>query len=137
MVLVELHRGSVNEIDSALQQLGVFLEVAEVGLGRLAHADVVVGVTQPVHGVSQGVYGALDDFGVELVCYLGGELRLDGQLLVEQREVVLELRVAALKAYPVMMMPSPFVSYLGLPARPIICRMSCGLSSTQRPCSGL
>ena len=40
-------------------------------------------------------------------------------------------------AAPVMMMPSPWESYWGRPARPNICMTSSGDSSPQAPFSGL
>lgn len=82
VVLIQLKGRAVHQVHSSLHKMRVVFDAAKVGLGRLAHADVVVGVSQPVDGVPDIVHRALHDLCVQLVRKLTCELTLYRQLLV-------------------------------------------------------
>ena len=58
------------------------------------HADVEVGVAQPGSSFLQVLHGAQDDLCVEVVGHRADVLALNRQLLVQQAQVVLQLRAA-------------------------------------------
>jgi hypothetical protein len=93
---LEHGRGRVDEVEAwAVEQL-----VAR-GLRRrdavqrrvLEHPDEEIRIAEPVGAVARRRARAEDDLGVQVVGEAADELRLDGELLVEEREVVLQLRV--------------------------------------------
>lgn len=59
----------------------------------LEHALVEVGVGQPLDGLLGILHTAKHHLGVQVVRQLGNQLRLNGQLLVHQGQVVLQLAV--------------------------------------------
>mmetsp|Transcript_1476 Transcript_1476/g.4618 ORF Transcript_1476/g.4618 Transcript_1476/m.4618 type:complete len:419 (+) Transcript_1476:3107-4363(+) len=94
---VEQRGGGVHQVAQPLAQLGVGLRLLDahaVQLRAAQHADVQVGVAEPVDGVVDALHGAQHQLGVEVVGEARHELALDRQLVVEQREVVLQLAVA-------------------------------------------
>jgi len=87
----------VDEVGAALLELRVgapLLGRAAVEGGLAEHAHVEVGVLEPVDGLLGRLHGAEHHLRVQVVDELGDELALDGQLLVEHGQVVLELGVA-------------------------------------------
>ena len=96
VVLVEDASGSVHEVRAVCFEGGIVLK----GVGRnaveggcLEHAVVQVRVREPLDGLLGILHCSEHNLGVEVVGQLGDELRLDGQLLVHEREVVLQLAV--------------------------------------------
>ena len=74
---------------------GVSCQAQCVAHRRVAqHADVEVGVAQPGGSLLQVLHGAQHHLRIEIVSHRAHVLALDGQLLVEQAEVVLQLRAA-------------------------------------------
>ncbi len=59
--------------------------------GRTEHTDEEVGVPEPLNAFVAAPDVAENDFGIEVVDELARKLTLDGQLLVEQRQVVRDL----------------------------------------------
>ena len=93
---LQLDRGRVNQVGPPLLQLGVLLPGLHrdlVQCGVPEHPDVEVGVAQPVRGVLHSLHRAQQYLGVHHVWKLGHQMGLYGQLLAEQRQVVLQLRV--------------------------------------------
>mmetsp|Transcript_28044 Transcript_28044/g.66664 ORF Transcript_28044/g.66664 Transcript_28044/m.66664 type:complete len:432 (-) Transcript_28044:2560-3855(-) len=89
-------RRRMRQVQSPLLQYGVLLNLVggdAVERGVAEHADVEVRVAQPVYSVAHALDRAEDDLGVEEIGELLDHLGLDRELLVEQRQVVLQLRV--------------------------------------------
>eukprot|EP00755_Sulcionema_specki_P005500 Sspe_Gene.4862::Locus_1611_Transcript_1_1_Confidence_1.000_Length_6620::g.4862::m.4862 len=87
----------VHQVGTPLLELRVVFHVLPghtVQLGPPQHSDVEVRVPQPVVGILGVLNCAQDDLSVELVHQPGDELRLNGQLLVHEAQVVLQLRAA-------------------------------------------
>ena len=94
--LVQLRRGGVDQIRAAHLQRGIILQRIDadsVQVGVPEHADVEVGVTEPVHRIPRVLHGAEDNLRVERIREVFHKLGLNWKLLVEQRQVVLQLAV--------------------------------------------
>mmetsp|Transcript_11887 Transcript_11887/g.50962 ORF Transcript_11887/g.50962 Transcript_11887/m.50962 type:complete len:427 (-) Transcript_11887:2664-3944(-) len=93
---IQTRGGGVHQIGATLFERGVLLQRVHpdaVQVGVAQHAHVEVGVPQPRHGFARARHRPENNLRVERVREVSNELRLDRQLLVEQRQVVLQLAV--------------------------------------------
>ena len=84
----------MNKIHPRLNQSGIVEEIFwlhSVQLGVSSHPDVEVGVRDPVHGLLEVRDCAKYHFRIQLVREGRNHLALDWQLLVVEREVVLQI----------------------------------------------
>mmetsp|Transcript_97493 Transcript_97493/g.173621 ORF Transcript_97493/g.173621 Transcript_97493/m.173621 type:complete len:371 (+) Transcript_97493:1300-2412(+) len=96
VVLVQHHERSVDQVHTSLLQESVFLSLIggdAVEAWRAHHANVKVGVSQPVHSILASLDGAQHHLGIHHVRQATKDLRLNRKLLVQERQVVLELAV--------------------------------------------
>jgi hypothetical protein len=77
--------GSVNKIHTSLLQYGVVLVFCSnpIQSRRSKHSDKKVCVAEPIYGFVSAAHVTENDLGVEIICELADELRLNRQLLVE------------------------------------------------------
>jgi len=90
--------GVNDELGSVLHEQLVELNIVvadSVGHGVAQHARVEVCVTQPLDGLVERCDRAEDDLGVEVVGQLLDELGLDGKLVRQQVQVLVQLVVLA------------------------------------------
>ena len=93
---LQLHGSRVNQIGPVSGKLGIFFNGAwldSVQSWRPHHTNVEVSVSKPVDGIFHVLDGSQDKFSVEHIGQLGHHLRFHRQLLIEQGQVVLQLRM--------------------------------------------
>lgn len=84
----------MDELSSSSNHRRVFfINFNPIELGVSEHPDVQVGVSNPAHSLSDIADRTQDHLSAELVGELRDQLRLDGQLHVVHREIVLQLGV--------------------------------------------
>ena len=92
--LIQLHRGGVNKIRASEFERGIILQRIDshaVQIRVAKHAYVQISVPQPIHSLPGALDRAKHNLSVERVGQVVVKLRLDGQLLVQERKIVLQL----------------------------------------------
>ena len=94
--LIQLHRGGVNQIRASELERGIILQRIDahsVQIRVAKHAYVQISVPQPIHSLAGALDRAKHNLSVERVGQVVDKLGLDGQLLVQERKIVLQLTV--------------------------------------------
>mmetsp|Transcript_78204 Transcript_78204/g.172580 ORF Transcript_78204/g.172580 Transcript_78204/m.172580 type:complete len:214 (+) Transcript_78204:3389-4030(+) len=96
IVLVKHRQGAVDQIDTSLLQQPIlfsFIRRDAVQPRSPHHSHVQVRVAQPIHSILSSLDSSQHQFCIHHVRQNAEHLRLNGQLLVHQRQVVLQLAV--------------------------------------------